>query len=75
MNKQEYNRLEAELLPCPFCGKTDDIEIGETLPECSTELVWAISCCSTMVGFTTKEDAIEAWNTRTNPAEPVQKNT
>jgi len=59
MTKQRESTV---MLPCPFCGgeaKTDE-NIYHTAND------WDVYCDNCMIVFTrkTKEDAIEAWNTR-----------
>ena len=54
----------AELKPCPFCG-------GEVLLEwdyyCDTYIVYCRDCgCYVRQHYTVKDEAIEAWNRRSD---------
>ena len=52
--------MSDELLPCPFCGESDDLDF-------ENELHWEVVCgmCNARIGmFETKEDAAAAWNAR-----------
>jgi Lar family restriction alleviation protein len=54
----------AELLPCPFCGSTniDCTNVGRNID------MWYVqcdNCYATFPQFDSKEESIEAWNTRT----------
>lgn len=55
-----------DLLPCPFCG-------GQPLIEQLPKGSWDVGCdndnCFTHCVFSTKDKAVEAWNTRTPPAQ------
>lgn len=53
----------SELLPCPFCG--GEAEYGLTV---AGEEVYCTKCKAAMPRTTTKEQAIEAWNTRSDRA-------
>lgn len=58
-----------ELLPCPYCnGKAYlDFEKNESTDSYPTETLWAVICsqCEAILyPFKTKEDAVNAWNTR-----------
>lgn len=52
---------KAEIKPCPFCGKKPDIykHGGYECP-----ITYGIQCCI-MKSFHDKDDAIQAWNRRT----------
>ena len=53
----------AELKPCPFCGSF----AVTTMDECNSWR-WEVYCarCNAAIGFfETEEEAIEAWNRRT----------
>lgn len=55
--------MSEPLLPCPFCGR-------ETAkPKSSGRWGWFVGCTCHAVGpnAESKEDAIKAWNTRTEP--------
>lgn len=68
------NAIDKAIEPCPFCGSDQfDPEIIEE------DNSWSIVCvthmeggCSAEIkGYTTKEYAIAAWNTRTPPADTI----
>ena len=59
----------AELKPCPFCGSNAfiaewnyDLAPGNVLTHC----VECNGCHSTTLEYGTEEEAIEAWNRRTD---------
>ncbi len=55
-----------ELLPCPFCGNTDDFE-GSPFPN-GSHTSWIVRCgvphCSAELIGETPEDVIDRWNRR-----------
>jgi hypothetical protein len=53
-----------ELLPCPFCGESDDLTVVEVAPrvECS--------CGSLGPECDIESDAVDAWNSRTYHVAP-----
>jgi len=61
-----------KLLPCPFCGKTDAVEVMQEADSCSVYHGSYQVVCNTRSGgcgstsgyYTTIEDAIKAWNKR-----------
>jgi len=56
-----------ELLPCPFCGRTNPFS-GTTLDD-SCYVVCGNDDCSGMVGyFPSIPQAVEAWSTRATPS-------
>jgi len=54
--------MSEKLLPCPFCGGEAEIERLED------PTIWFVDCsqckCQLDETYETKEDVIEAWNTR-----------
>ena len=60
----------AELRSCPFCGREPDV------PEKSVDGYW-VECsnpnCMALIESDTKEEAIKAWNTRTDWWIPVSE--
>jgi len=56
----------SELLPCPFCGNTDDFE-GSPFPN-GSHTSWVVRCgvphCSAELIGETPEDVIDRWNRR-----------
>jgi len=62
---QKWSDEHPDIKPCPFCGKSDSVEI-----ECDSEQFYVIcSCykdgCGASGGYRdTEEDAWEAWNKR-----------
>jgi hypothetical protein len=71
----------AELLACPFCGETPDVNKRETFTM-EDQPKWAsVNCCITGPEVRTgyekwpawKQDAIDAWNER--PASPGDGST
>lgn len=72
--------IMTELKPCPFCGKTDSLEVSDCgsleecgmFEECGEFAYKTVVCnvnkkgCGATSGYaSTKEEAIEKWNTRT----------
>ena len=61
-----------ELKPCPFCG--GEAFVSECLYSCepgriTTKVVECNGCHTTTFEYDTKEEAIEAWNNRTESEE------
>ena len=58
--------MKIELKPCPFCGGEAETDTIEVVTKYRTKTVDAVICqCGGMaIGFD-KNDAIEAWNRRT----------
>lgn len=64
--------MEQELKPCPFCGGESDGVVRvpfigvERVPFIGVEgyEVTCSRCCAQTGYYTTKEEAIEAWNAR-----------
>ena len=58
---------QPELKPCPFCGR--EAQIWQGIEHSS----YRVACksqyeCAAQVGpYDTEEEAVEAWNKRTNP--------
>lgn len=66
---KEKQRLQKELLKCPFCG-SDDLSVH--LDDGFSYYVWCGNCGSlTDNDHLTEKEVIEAWNTR--PAEDALK--
>lgn len=59
----EMEAVEAEPLPCPFCGSEIEVIVNEDLYkiECNNS---ECICSSSTRYFSNKDDAIEAWNKR-----------
>lgn len=64
-------RSRAELEPCPFCGKTEPVEVKHRETEVFAFENYDVVCdslnggCGASSGYRrTEEDAIAAWNTR-----------
>ena len=61
----------SDLLPCPFCGEQHQLVIDTyDVTACGTEQKTVIECleCGTRSRpYSTREDAINAWNTRAQP--------
>lgn len=53
-----------ELLPCPFCGAAQDID--QDIADTGVFWVRCSECCAEGAAADTKEDAAQAWNTRTS---------
>lgn len=54
-------QVNDELKPCPFCGGEADLFNGID----GAWSTWIIECdCGIEMRFLSKEEAIEAWNTR-----------
>jgi len=58
---------KGDLLPCPFCGGTDDVVQGVVRADHVFQFVECTKCGIELVGHTEAE-AIAAWNTRTHAA-------
>lgn len=62
---------EAKLKPCPFCGKTNKLDIDHLSKNDEVADDWCVECdrCrfSQHAVHMTKQDAIAAWNTRVDP--------
>ena len=68
-----------KLKPCPFCGNNAILKIipphkhkmllnlGIDFPDCNGVCFVECSCCTCALSEETKEEAIEAWNTRYEP--------
>ncbi len=64
-----------ELLPCPFCGETPDVNNKWTFAMPETYKYGCVVCCCFGPDVRTcyrdaeywRDDAIEAWNTRVAP--------
>lgn len=53
--------MNDKLKPCPFCGEKVDLFMGVD----GSWATWIIECnCGIEMRFLSREDAIEAWNTR-----------
>ena len=66
--RKNRKKLEQTLMPCPFCGSKGELHrkgVGD-------DALWIVECAndfcpaSYMIGnvYSSKEKAIEAWNTR-----------
>ncbi len=65
---------EIKLLPCPFCGSEDIKDFGSSAIG-GLSLLYYVTCCEChcrTVVKSTKEEAIQAWNTR-KPIERIIK--
>ena len=71
--------MSEELRECPFCGGrahvypcTRGLEPGEAIVFTGEDSDWTVGCCDCnahgATSFSKKEQAIAAWNTRSNPA-------
>ena len=59
-----------ELKPCPFCGgEAMVIDTGDYFPVITYRVICKASCIMQGGLYKTKQEAIEAWNTRTDNAE------
>jgi len=58
-----------KLLPCPFCGGEDIAIIGSE----DIYFLYCRNCCAGAHTDTTKEDAINRWNTRNGKLMEVDK--
>lgn len=71
----------SELKPCPFCGGEASYSVIHTNTETITGEIMMLTtnncgCERCNIGFSSinnKEDAIEAWNTRTPPNDEVRE--
>lgn len=59
--------METKLLPCPFCG--GEAQIIESRFGEKGAFVGCIRCLATAKRYSTKAEAIEAWNRRANDAD------
>jgi len=58
---------EIELKPCPFCGKTDALEL-DYIYEGITQIICNSlkdGCGASSGGYESEEETREVWNTRT----------
>ena len=67
-----------ELKPCPFCGGEAKIKCGEIVNRYNTAVyrhyhVECMSCGVDTRNFDTDDEAIEAWNRRTDRTAKVQE--
>jgi Lar family restriction alleviation protein len=65
--------MSKQLLPCPFCG-SDDVELstgyqGESCEENARRYVECIKCAASTEFGRTDEEAIAAWNRRSQPVD------
>lgn len=56
----------SELKPCPFCG-SEEIHI-ETLKKFGTSYLWCKQCGAEISLYNSLDEAVSAWNGRTNNA-------
>lgn len=56
--------MENKLKPCPFCG-SKDIIVKRLTRNCFISECWEYSCRAIGPTGRTEEEAIEAWNRRT----------
>ncbi|ARL52488.1 hypothetical protein BOC51_21315 [Burkholderia pseudomallei] len=62
----------SELKPCPFCGSSvTHIQGHEPMDDC--HFIDCVTCGMSSKIFSTKEDAVEAWNRRAPASEGEQK--
>ena len=74
MTEQNGVGRSSELLPCPFCGADAEIRAHPLALHDEESRGWEVACwkCGARVGSTvlptgkTKEQAIEAWNRRSD---------
>ena len=61
--------MNDKLKPCPFCGGKAILSESHTVAGETFELcfVFCESCCAETSLHNTKQDAIEAWNSRAEP--------
>lgn len=61
-----------ELLPCPFCGGDEKIDEFSDVVNFNKKS-YRVECkkCGVYIHFDSKDQAIEAWNTRVNKEKKV----